>query len=291
MIKAGIYGAQGATAATLIKILVFHPDVNLLWVVDQNPPEPLSTKYRVLTGETQLSTTQTTTPPTEVDVVFIAINDGLTAHFVEQLPEQTKVIDLTGAYRYSEDFIYGLPEINRKYMVHDCFRVTCPSACAIIVELALLPLARNLMLTSDVSVTITAAQPIDAAQVEKELIYLLSGVQNSFKHHVHVEAATATQARGITATVKVNCSTALDLVHTLYNDYFDDHNFTFIIDQAPAASDVLGTNKCLLHLQHDGWQLTVTAAIDDLIKGDAGTAVHCMNLLFGLHERVGLETF
>ena len=291
MIKAGIYGAKGPTAATLIKILVFHPDVNLVWVVDQNPPEPLSAQFRFLTGDTHLTTSQTTIPPDVADVVFIAVYDQNVAHFLEQLSPDTKVIDLTGAYRYNEQYTYGLPEINRKSLVHDCFRVACPSACANLVELTLLPLARNLMLTSDISVAITTSQPIDVAAVEKEIAYLLTGVQNSFTHGVKVENIIDEKQRGITSKVKVHCTTALDLVKTLYDDYFDDHNFTFIIDQPPLPGDVLGTNKCLMHLQSEAQQLIISAAIDNRLKGDAGTAVHCMNLIFGLHERVGLETF
>ena len=54
--------------------------------------------------------------------------------------------------------------------------------------------------------------------------------------------------------------------------------------------DVVNTNKCLIHLQRIDDQLVVTTVIDDLMKGLCGNAVHCMNLLFGLHERVGLLT-
>ena len=83
----------------------------------------------------------------------------------------------------------------------------------------------------------------------------------------------------------------MEVLRDLYENYFDDHNFTFIVDYKPQASHVLGTNKCLLHLERTGQELQVTAAIDGRLKGRAGNAVHILNLLFGLHERVGLETF
>ncbi|MBP2691893.1 MAG: N-acetyl-gamma-glutamyl-phosphate reductase, partial [Muribaculaceae bacterium] len=70
--------------------------------------------------------------------------------------------------------------------------------------------------------------------------------------------------------------------------YFDDHNFTFIVDRQVDIKDVANTNKCLIHLEKIDGKLLITAAIDNLLKGASGNAVHCMNLLFGLHERVGL---
>ena len=75
----------------------------------------------------------------------------------------------------------------------------------------------------------------------------------------------------------------------LYDKYYEDHNFTFVIDRMPDLKDVVNTNKCLLHLVKEGNKLLIVSVIDNLLKGASGTAVHNMNLLFGLHERVGLN--
>ena len=57
----------------------------------------------------------------------------------------------------------------------------------------------------------------------------------------------------------------------------------------PDLKQVVNTNKCLLYLEkHDG-KLLIVSVIDNLLKGASGQAVHNMNLLFGLHERVGLQ--
>lgn len=74
----------------------------------------------------------------------------------------------------------------------------------------------------------------------------------------------------------------------LFEDYYSDHNFTFITDKAPDLKDVVNTNKCILHIDKIDGKLVITSVIDNLLKGAAGTAVHNMNLLFGLQERVGL---
>lgn len=93
----------------------------------------------------------------------------------------------------------------------------------------------------------------------------------------------------MTAKCTLNNSVDLGELSRLYEDYFDDHNFTFRINRTPRVADVEGTNKCLIFLERDyDNRLTVTAAFDAVVKGNAGTAVHCMNLLFGLHELIGL---
>ena len=78
------------------------------------------------------------------------------------------------------------------------------------------------------------------------------------------------------------------MVRELFEQYYDDHNFTFVIDHEPMLCDVAGTNKCLIHISREGEYLRVTSAIDNRLKGGVGSAVHAMNLLFGLHERTGL---
>ena len=96
--------------------------------------------------------------------------------------------------------------------------------------------------------------------------------------------------RGLLAAVHVKCNVDIKVIRQLYDEYYDDHHFTFITDNEVQMQDVVNTNKCLLHLERIDDQLLITAAIDDVMKGAAGNAVHCMNLLFGLHERVGLLT-
>ena len=75
----------------------------------------------------------------------------------------------------------------------------------------------------------------------------------------------------------------------MYQEYYDDHSFTHIVDKNLDLKQVVGTNKCLLHLEKHGDKLLITSIIDNLLKGASGQAVHNMNLLFGLEEKVGLH--
>ena len=206
-----------------------------------------------------------------------------------------------------EKTLFGISELNRKYMVHDCFRVSTAGAFAMAIELALIPLAKNLLLNSDIHVTaIASANAFNEAPATcagnvcvkqafkhpeaQEVVQVLKHLQLSFNSPIHFIPMLGSFARGLLAAVQVKCNVDLDVVRQLYEDYYDDHNFTFITDRQVQLQDVLNTNKCLLQLERIDDKLLITAVIDDVMKGAAGNAVHCMNLLFGLHERVGLLT-
>ena len=117
-------------------------------------------------------------------------------------------------------------------------------------------------------------------------------------------------SRGLTAVVRIPCRTGIPELQRIYDDAYHDHGFTFPVETTPQVADVANTNKCLLQIcypdsseAHDfnsmnfgvtdrtasGMpHLQITVVIDNLLKGGAGTAVHCMNLLFGLSEKTGL---
>ena len=77
-------------------------------------------------------------------------------------------------------------------------------------------------------------------------------------------------------------------LYKIYNEYYDDHSFTHVTTKPIDLKQVVNTNKCLIHIEKKGNKVLITSAIDNLLKGASGTAVHNMNLLFGLKETVGL---
>jgi len=66
--------------------------------------------------------------------------------------------------------------------------------------------------------------------------------------------------------------------------------FVDVVDVPPHTRWVVGSNRCLLHVRLDGRTGTVIviSAIDNLMKGAAGQAVQCANLMLGLDEAAGL---
>ena len=95
-------------------------------------------------------------------------------------------------------------------------------------------------------------------------------------------------SRGIFATLYLRSDAELEDVKRAYEEYYAPHAFTFVTDKEIDLKDVVNTNKCLIHIDKIDGKILITSAIDNLLKGAVGTAVHNMNLLFGLPERTGL---
>jgi N-acetyl-gamma-glutamyl-phosphate reductase len=231
------------------------------------------------------------------------------------VPEDLKIIDLSTDYRIEDgthDFVYGLPELNRKRIVRGAKHIANPGCFATAIQLGLLPLAKNLLINSDIHITaitgstgagvkpsatshfswrnnnVSIYKPFKHQHLA-EIRQSLSQLQTSFKADINFIPVRGCFARGIMAIMYLDCPIAIEEIRRLYEEFYDDHNFTFITDKAPDLKDVVNTNKCIIHLEKVDGKLLITTVIDNLVKGASGQAVHNMNLLFGLHERVGLQ--
>ncbi len=317
MIKAGIIGGAGYTAGELLRLLINHPDVEIKWVNSSSNAGNLVTDvHQGLIGEIDLRFTDET-PMDEIDVLFCCTPHGQTRTFLEshEVPEEVRIIDLSTDYRIEDgthDFVYGLPELNRKRIVRGAKRIANPGCFATAIQLALLPLAKNLLLNSAIHVTaitgstgagvkpsatshfswrnnnVSIYKPFTHQHLA-EIRQSLTQLQSSFSKPIEFIPMRGPFARGIMAVAYLDCPVDLDVVKKLYEDFYDDHNFTFITDKAPDLKDVVNTNKCIIHLEKIDGKLLITSVIDNLVKGASGQAVHNMNLLFGLHERAGLQ--
>ncbi len=317
MIKAGIIGGAGYTAGELLRLLINHPDVEIKWIhSSSNAGNKVVDVHQGLIGETDLEFTSDI-DFNNIDVMFCCTPHGETKKFMEshQVPEELRIIDLSTDYRISDDthdFVYGLPELNRKQIVRGAKHIANPGCFATAIQLALLPLAKNLLLNSTIHVTaitgstgagvkpsatghfswrnnnVSIYKPFKHQHLA-EIRQSLTQLQNSFKADIDFIPVRGCFARGIMAIVYLDCPVTIDEIRKLYDEYYSDHNFTFVTDKAPDLKDVVNTNKCILHLEKVDGKLLITSVIDNLVKGASGQAVHNMNLLFGLHERVGLQ--
>jgi len=96
--------------------------------------------------------------------------------------------------------------------------------------------------------------------------------------------------RGILATVYVNLS--VEGLLEKYQEFYELEPFVQVLtEELPNTRSVSGTNFCHLAVRSSGqpdYSIVVTV-IDNLGKGAAGSAVHNMNLMFGLEETEGLK--
>ena len=155
MIKAGIIGGAGYTAGELIRLLINHPAVEIVFIHStSNAGNAVSDIHGGLIGETDLRFSAEY-DLNAVDVLFLCSAHGQSRKFWEEnvAPEGLKIIDLAQDFRdESCGYVYGLPEINRD-RIATTTRLANPGCFATAIQLALLPLAANNLLKNEVHIT------------------------------------------------------------------------------------------------------------------------------------------
>ena len=315
MIEAGIIGGAGYTAGELIRILLRHPEVNLNFVYSTSQPgKQISGVHQDLLGETDIVFSGEINQ--EVDVVFLCLGHGNSKTFLEEnkFSEKTKIVDLSTDYRISaatHNFVYGLPELKKKEITQ-ASAIANPGCFATAITLALLPLAAGNLLKEEVHVNaVTGATGAGTSLSETTHFTWRDNNFSAYKAFEHQHLAEINQtmkslqpghssainfipnrgnfSRGIHCTSYTKYQGNLEEVRKLYEDFYRKAAFTFVIDEELHLKQVVNTNKCLLRLQKFGDKLLISSAIDNLLKGASGQAVHNMNLMFGLEEDLGLK--
>lgn len=314
MIKAGIIGGAGYTAGELIRLLVNHPEVELVFAQSSsNAGKKVWEVHSGLFGDSNLVFCEDT-PLDSVDVVFMCGGHGKSTAFWEEnaRPSGLKVIDLAQDYRdESCGYVYGLPELNRERILKASL-IANPGCFATAIQLAILPLAANGLLTDDVNVTaITGSTGAGVKpgptthfswrndnvsvykafehQHLKEIGMNIGRLQPSFGGNVNFIPVRGDFSRGILASIHTRCSVSAEEAMDIYRDFYRNAAFTFVFDRNVDLKQVVNTNKCLLSIEKHGEQLLINSVIDNLLKGASGQAVQNMNLIFGLEETLGLR--
>lgn len=299
MIRAGIAGADTAMAGELIRILVNHPDVELVSAFAPGKVgRKVSSVHHGLAGECELEFSPDINPA-KLDVIFIDAHSEVADRFrmnTDRWPD-LRIIDMSHCPSLdleALDMTYGLPEINRKKLVRGCKRAVVPRSLAAASIIGLYPLAKHLLLRGDIDVKYVCPPDIDTEEkVEmagQEISQTLCRTQNSFNGRISLRRTDENVSeRGMKVSIDIPCSLDMDELFKIYSNLYDDHNFTFTMSRSMPGYEVEGTQKTLITLQkHTPDILTVTVIADCRMRGGAGDAVHIMNLLFGLQEKTGL---
>ena len=314
MIKVGIIGGAGYTAGELLRILVNHPEVEIVFVHStSNAGNYLYDVHGGLFGDTKLRFSDSY-DLNAVDVLFLCSAHGKSREFWAEnaRPAGLKVVDLAQDYRdESEGYVYGLPEWQRA-KIQGADKIANPGCFATAIQLALLPLAAAGLLKSTVHVTAitgsTGAGVKPAATTHfswrtdnlstykvfehqhlKEIRRDLGLLQPGFDAPIQFVPMRGDFARGIFASVTVDTPLTGEEALELYKNYYADAAFTFVSDRPVDLKQVVNTNKAIVAPEvHDG-TLVVSSVIDNLLKGASGQAVQNMNLIFGIPETTGLK--
>ena len=321
MIKVGILGAAGYTGGELIRVLLNHPEAEIVFAnSESNAGNLVSDVHEGLVGDTDLRFTDQM-PFGDVDVVFFCFGHGKSRQFLQEhdIPDSVSIIDLAQDFRIKDDkikndkfdFVYGLPEINREE-IQKARRVANPGCFATAIQLALLPAANLNLLKEDVSVNaitgstgagqrpgatthfswrtdnLSIYKPFQHQHIA-EIRQSLKQIQGYLDADIDFIPYRGNFARGIFCTAVVRTPAPIDDIVEAYKDFYAEAAFTHYTDNPIDLKQVVNTNKALVHCEKYGNKLLITSAIDNLLKGAVGQAVQNMNLMFGIDERAGLR--
>ena len=316
MIKIGILGAAGYTGGELIRLLLNHPEAEIVFAnSESNAGNLVADVHEGLYGDTDLRFTSEM-PFDQVDVVFFCFGHGKSEQFLREhtIPSNVKIIDLAQDFRLAapdNDYVYGLPEINRE-RIAAAQHVANPGCFATCIQLGLLPAAKLGIVKGDIAVNaITgstgAGQKPGATthfswrnnnmsiykafchQHVPEICQSLKQVQGTLDAEIDFIPYRGDFARGIFATEVVKTDMPIEQIVEAYKDFYKDAAFTHYVDNAIDMKQVVNTNKALIHCDKFGNKLLITSTIDNLLKGAVGQAVQNMNIMFGVDETMGLR--
>lgn len=214
--------------------------------------------------------------------------------------------------------VYGLPELHRADITSETKIIGNPGCFAVSCILGLAPAVRarlvdNKSIICDCKTGISGAGKKPAAtfhypmRYENMNAYKLAGHQHVFE----VERELSMQAgddvritftsqvvplcRGIMSTLYGTLSGQIteQEVIDIYKDFYGDDGFVHIFPSSASigTQHVRGTNNCniVISIDERTSRLRVVSYIDNLVKGQAGSAMQNMNIIMGLPEKTGFE--
>ena len=170
-IRVGIFGGSGYGGSELLRILLFHPQVELVFVTaNEQAGKRIGEVHRNLNGLTQLNFVKEPEKLEDIECVFLALPHGQAMEIVPRLPGSVKAIDLSGDFRLRDqaafekhykqthtamsaqaEFVYGLTETNRE-AIRSARLIANPGCFATATLLGLAPLVANNLLNGRVIV-------------------------------------------------------------------------------------------------------------------------------------------
>lgn len=172
-IRAAIFGGSGYGGSELLRILLFHPEVEIALVTaNEHAGKRVGDVHQNLRGLTDLVFENAPADLgglSSIDVAFFALPHGQALTLVPNLPDDVKAIDLSGDFRIDDPelfsqyynlehatdvqdkFVYGLTETNRD-AIKSAQYIANPGCFATATLLALAPMVKSGLLTGKIIV-------------------------------------------------------------------------------------------------------------------------------------------
>ena len=310
----GIIGANGYTGSELVRLLAFHPNVELKFLFSRsNSGVKISELYPDLDSICDLVLTNEIS---QTDILFLCLPHKESQNWLNENPvsEETLVIDLGNDFRLDGDFgnrnfVYGLPEIYFNE-IQNSKSIANPGCFATAIQLALLPLANENLLNDVYTTGITGSTGAGQSLQPTTHFTWRNDNISAYKtlNHQHVDEILKQVnllnekevglnfvpwrgdfARGIFTSSIISCDLELEKIYNLYKDFYKDSPFVKVSEKPIDLKQVVNTNFCVIQIEKQGNKIAVHSAIDNLLKGASGQAVQNMNIANGWEQNLGLN--
>lgn len=333
-INVSIFGVSGYTGTQLLSLLVNHKNVNIIGVFgNKTQGKRLSELFPLINNIPDIKVSDYRKFDFKgCDLVFLCLPHSKSQLLIKSL-KSCKIIDLSADFRIRDEkkykiwyerghqdkkmlknFIYGLPEINRKKIKKSSY-IANPGCYPTSVLVPLIPLFKEKIIEEQ-SIIIDSKSGVSGAgkkpSVEKlffeinENFYAynvdkhrhLGEIEQEIKLYKKTINITFTPhllpvSRGILSTIYIkDCGKNFMKVQKFLKKYYLNDFFVKFMPEGkvPSLRMVNGTNNILISFFQDfnKKNIIIITCIDNLIKGAAGQAIQNMNIMFGFDEKESL---
>jgi N-acetyl-gamma-glutamyl-phosphate reductase len=297
-VSVGVVGARGHTGSELLTLLDRHPELDVVFAGSR---ELAGHPVPEIDGLTFESLDPAQLSDRGLDAVFLALPDGAGAPFVGALGDIV-IVDISSDHRFSDSWIYGLPELNRE-KISGARQIANPGCYATAMQLSLAPFIDDLagvpavFGVSGYSGAGTAPGPRNNPErlADNLIPYKLVGhthereAARHLGHEVRFMPHVHPAFRGLITTAHIplqNPTTSAEARARLEHHYSGDR-LVDVQTEAPELKDGTGRLGVLIggvDVSEDGRNLVVVAAEDNLLKGAAVQALQNLNLALGFDE-------
>lgn len=308
--RVGLLGARGYVGVELLRLVLRHPELEIAFLGSrQLAGQPLASVLPEAEGSPLAfeDLGPEAVAEREVDAIFLALPNGLSAPYVAALDAVrpgVALVDLSADHRFQDDWVYGLPE-HRRDALCGSLRIANPGCYATAAQVALEPLASELVAApaifgvSGYSGAGTTPSPKNDVEALRDNLMPYSLIGHVHEREIGRQLGTPVRFmphvapffRGITLTIDVELRvpvTAAEL-EVRFRTRYADEPLVAVTTEAPLVRDAAHRHGVTVGgFTASGTRAVLVATIDNLLKGAATQALQNLNLALALPELTGI---
>ncbi|VAW74650.1 N-acetyl-gamma-glutamyl-phosphate reductase [hydrothermal vent metagenome] len=296
--KIFVDGSSGTVGLSIIGLIAHHPELELVHLDHSERKNALARKELMAVA----------------DLVVFCLPDKIVNESLKLVSDNQKLLDCSQLFRCDPHWVYGLPELNlgQRLLIAESQRVSNPGCFATAFILAARPLLSEAVLSNDTMLTAYAITGYSAggkrmitqheARAGQTVIHSLNlnhkhlpemKMYSTLKRDPLLIPSVATHKEGLILSIPLpllNDWSRSEVVE-MYQKIYQDEKYIQVCEDHPnkLSAHYSSTNTVKVYVTGKPGCLMVIVKLNNLIKGAAGNAMQCINLMLGLNEWTGLN--